>query len=115
MKHGGSEYYPNQGGEATASSRGYEAAGAVGEKEPMPGPVGSLASDDGNHDQAAQSAFAAAHGRPGITSYPDNLSGEIESDDPTKGEGSTAMIDYPHAGPPERTTSVGGGGNPGEY
>lgn len=101
-------YYPSQGGEATAASMGYESAGAVGDKEAMPGALGSMASEDGNHDTAALSALAAAHGMPAVSAYPDNVEGSIMAGNPTAAEGATGPADFPHAGPPPRTTQVGG-------
>ena len=73
----------------------------------VPGQVGSEKSDNGSTNTAELSAFAAKHHMPAVQEKPDNLSGEIESAEPTKGEGASGPHDYPHAGPPPGTTSAG--------
>lgn len=81
------KYHPTSGGYAGGAIEG---EGAVGEKEPMPSGMGSMASDDGYHDIAAHTAFNAQHGWPAPAKDPDNATGSIDdySDNPTKGEGS---------------------------
>ncbi len=99
-------YHPNQG---KNSALGLESAGAVGEKEPMPAVPSSGASDEGSQNYGAIASHAASHGRPHSGPNPDNVSGDVESAGATKAEGDPGVIDFPHAGPPPRTTSVGGG------
>jgi hypothetical protein len=96
----------------TAAERGIEADGAAGAGEPQPATISSGMSDEGQYNTAAQQAHAAKHGRPAISETPDNLTGEIESSGPNKAEGDIGIQQYPHQGPPARTTSAGGSGNP---
>jgi len=78
--------WPSQGG---GTGTGIEAAGEVGDKEPMPSSMSSAASDDGAHDISGQQRNASDHGRPAVSAIPDNASGSIEAGNPTAGEGST--------------------------
>lgn len=104
-----SEHYPYTGGKASADLRVPESDGLPGEKEAMPATMASMKSDDGYHDTGAQQEHAMYHSNPAVMAHPDNISGPIESDNPTKGEGSGGPQDYPHAGPPARTWTTGEG------
>jgi len=84
---GGPEsHYPHQGGFTAAEC---ESDGSPGEKMSTPGSLASMSGEDGNHDIGPIAAHAAAHGFPAVKKDPDNISGSIETDEPTKGEGST--------------------------
>ncbi len=104
------EYWPGQGG---FDGSGIEGEGAAGNKGEAGSPLGSMASDEGQWNTAAQAANAAAHGRPAVTADPDVTQvpavgphGGIDGPDPS------SLTSFPHAGPPARTTSVGGTQNP---
>ena len=95
MPMNAASYYPAQGG---GTAKECEAAGQPGAKEAMPPYEGSMASDDGYHDTPT-----------GGEKNPSNITGDVESAGPTKAEGDLGVQEFPHKGPPERTTSVGSG------
>ena len=106
LKH----YYPGDGQLCKP-----EGATQPGEIEMSPEPFKSMSGPDGYHETpqagmrgpARPSDPGMALGGPELASTPDN---------PTRGEGSQGIHDYPHQGAPERTTSVGKTGvqhNPG--
>lgn len=100
------DVYKTDGG-YTASD--CEKEGSPGDKESMPGGMASFASKDGYHDTSAQDSFAAAHGRPQVSGFPEGATptGEVTTTNPTAAEGAGVNpTPYPHAGPPARTTSV---------
>lgn len=99
------EYWPGNGGSEASS---FEPDGAAGNKMDAGSPLGSMASEEGQYNTAAQAANAAAHGRPAVTADPEVTQvpavgphGGIDGPDPY------SLTDYPHAGPPARTTGVG--------
>ena len=102
----------NGSGGGTAADQGYEAEGAAGAGEPTPARMSSGMSDEGQYNAEAQQANAASHGRPAISEKPDNLTGDFMPQGPNACEGDLGIQQYPHVGPPARTTTSGGSGNP---
>ncbi len=94
--------YPSDGQTCTP-----EEYGGTGEKDSMPGAMGSKASEGGDHDHSAIDQFGQSRGWPKTSEKPDNVTGAIESDEPTKGENAGPPVPAQHAGPPARTTNVG--------
>jgi hypothetical protein len=93
LKH----HYPNDG--QTCKPEGSTRPGGV---DPMPSKQAGMGGPDGYHDSPAVShdPGMGVEG-PALATTPGN---------PTRGEGSGGVIDYPHEGAPERTTSVGSSG-----
>jgi hypothetical protein len=91
LKH----YYPNDG--QTCHPEGVTGPGPV---EGMPSETPSMAGPDGYHDSPAVNHDPGMGGveGPSLAQAPSN---------PTRGEGSEGVQDYPHKGAPERTTRVG--------
>ena len=89
MEHHLHEHYPNDGKTCEP-----EAYGAPGQKEPMPAAPASMTSDDGYHDISAQSEFAQRHGLPAVSKTPDNVTGTVESSNPTAAEGAAGPDGY---------------------
>jgi len=92
-------------GQNSYTAASIESEGAPGEKEPMPGQMSLEGGGDGNYGFGPQAAFNATKGAaPGedVT-----IPALVETDEPTKAEGATGMVEYPKPGVPSGTTSVG--------
>lgn len=75
-----SKSYPTDGGYKASDC---EPHGSAGQKEPTPGGMSSMASDEGYHDTGPVSQHARSHGFPAVRATPENVTGSIETKDPT--------------------------------